>query len=292
MYWRTFATAALLVLMPAASACINAVGTDVTGRRFEPSFYVGKQLTKEFLERSRGPNPYWVRLTLEDVSKEPSFKNLTNVGVLLIYQGQYTLAIEHFLKIEKIFPGHHETAANLGTALELGGYDASALRWIRLGIKRNPEEHGRSEWLHARILEAKIALAKDPRYLEGRSVAGIAFEPTVVPPLPAATPAGNDGKPVEPWVLNWSLHYQLHERTQFVKPRDPIVANLMGDWATLNLAGGPIESADALYDLAVVYGAEPDALMKARQAHIRQVLAKAGKSEPENYNCGICQPLE
>ncbi len=292
MYLRTIAAATLLLLMPAANACINAVGTDVAGRRFEPMFYVGKDLTKQFLKQPWRTSSYWVQETLKEVRKVPNFKNLTNIGVLLIYQGQYTLAIDHFLKIEKLFPGHHETAANLGTALELAGHDASALRWIRLGMKRNPEEHYRSEWLHARILEAKIALAKDPRYLEGRSVAGITFAPTVVPPLPTTIPAGNDGKPLKPWELNLSLNYQLYERTQFVKPRDPVVANLMRDWATLNLAGGPIESADELYDLAVTYGAERDALMSARQAHIRRVLAKAGKREPENYNCGICQPLE
>lgn len=292
MYWRIIAAMTLLVLMPAANACLNAVGTDVTGRRFSPMLYVGKELTEPFLERSRGPNSYWLQQALKDVRKEPSFKNLTNIGVLLIYQGQYTLAIEHFLKIEKIFPGHHETAANLGTALELAGYDASALRWIRLGMKRNPDEHYRSEWLHARILEAKIALAKDPGYLQGRSVVGITFAPTMVPPLPSQMPAGNNGKPVEPWELNLSLHYQLYERTQFVKPRDPIVANLMRDWATLNLAGGPIESADALYDAAIIYGAERDVLMNARQGHIRQVLAKARKGKPEDYSCSICQPMK
>lgn len=292
MYLRMIAATSLLMLMPAANACINAVGTDFSGRRFEPMFYVGKDLTKPFLEQSTVASAYRVQETLKEVREQPNFKNLTNIGVVLIYQSQYTLAIEHFLKIEKIFPGHHETAANLGTALELAGYDASALRWIRLGMKRNPDEHYRSEWLHARILEAKIALAKDPGYLQGRSVVGITFAPTMVPPLPSKMPAGNNGKPVEPWELNLSLHYQLHERTQFVKPRDPIVANLMNDWATLNLAGGPIESADALYDLAVIYGAERDALMNARQTHIRRVLAKAGKGEPRDDKCGICQPRE
>ncbi|HEY5851124.1 MAG TPA: tetratricopeptide repeat protein [Lysobacter sp.] len=290
MNLRTLAAIALMVLMPAANACINSVGTDVTGRRFQPGWEVGKDMAKGLMERSQGPSPYWVKLTLEDARKEPDFKSLTNIGVLLIYQGQYTIAVQHFLKVERIFPGHHETAANLGTALELSGHDAVALRWIRLGVERDPDEHYRSEWLHERILEAKIALAKDPDYLKDRSVVGIAFEPKLAPPLPTSMPAGNDGKPVEPWVLNWSLHYQLHERTRFVKPRDPIVANLMRDWATLNLAGGPIEDADALYDLAVLYGAERDALMKDRQRHIRQILSKGGEKEPDDYRCKICQP--
>ena len=62
-----------------------------------------------------------------------------------------------FLALERRYPGHHETAANLGTALELAGHDAPALQWIRIGIRRNADEHYGSEWLHVRILEAKIA---------------------------------------------------------------------------------------------------------------------------------------
>ena len=46
------------------------------------------------------------------------------------------------------------------------------------------------------------------------------------------------------------------------------------DWATLNQAGGPIENADVLYDLAVTYGAKPDALMRNHQAYIKRVRAR------------------
>jgi hypothetical protein len=52
-------------------------------------------------------------------------------------------------------------AANLGTALELLGNKEEALHWIREGIRRNPQSHEGTEWLHAKILEAKIAAQKD-----------------------------------------------------------------------------------------------------------------------------------
>ena len=291
---RTLAAVALLSFMPTVQACINSMGTDHTGRKFEPDWYVGKDMTEPML-RQDARNTYWLPDAADIIGKaraRPDFENLTNLGVLLVYQGQYGLAVRHFLFVERRFPGHHETAANLGTALELAGHDATALRWIRIGIQRNPDEHAGSEWLHARILQAKIALAQDPDYLDGRSVAGVAFEATLVPSLPRSMPAGNDGKPVQPWKLNESLSYQLHERTQFVRPRDPIVANLLVDWATLNLAGGPIESADALYDAAVVYGARRDALMRNRQSYIQRTLAQTQEAEPtaEDYICGICQP--
>lgn len=287
---RLLIGATLLLCANTVLGCINAIGTDHQGRRFYPDWYIGKELGESLA--SPADQRYWLAdakgITSRSRTKR-DFKSLTDLGILLVYQGQYASAIRLFLTIERRYPGHHETAANLGTALELAGHDAPALQWIRIGIQRNAKEHYGSEWLHARILEAKIATAKDPTYLDHHSVAGIAFEQTLVPELPRAMPAGNDGKPVKPWELNGALSYQLHERTGFVRPRDPIVANLLLDWATLNLAGGPIENADALYDLAVTYGAKPDELMRNRQAYIKRVLAQAGDAEPkDNAPCAIC----
>lgn len=290
MRFRMFFAAALLLVASAADACINTVGTDHAGHRFYVDWYTGEDMSRELSEQPRRQYVLENALsTVKHAREQPNFENLTNLGVLLLYQGQYGRAIRHFLVIERRFPGRHETAANLGTALELAGHDAIALRWIRIGIQRNRDEHWGSEWLHVRILEAKLALAKDPDYLKDRSVAGVVFEKTLVPPLPLAMPRGNDGKPVEPWELDRSLSYQLHERTQFVKPQDPIVANLLLDWATLNLSGGPIENADALYTLAVRYGAKRDDLMRNRHEYIARTLAQADR-DASDIRCAICQP--
>jgi len=288
MKLRIIAATALLTLTGAAQACINSVGTDAAGRKFHPNWPVGQDFVREL--KGGTPPSIWVRTTILHALTDPSFNHLNDLGVLLIRQGQFAAAVKHFVQVEKLYPGHHETAANLGTALELTGHDATALRWIRIGIRRNPEEHYRSEWLHLRILEAKLALAKDPNHLQGRSVAGLAFAPTLVPPLPTELPAGNDGRPVSPWLLNWSFSYQLHERLQFVAAPDPVVADLLRDWATLNLAGGPIETADAAYELAAHYGAERDALMNQRRQHIRAVLARSKGQEAEYSECAICTP--
>ena len=283
---------ALLLLASSAHACINEVGTDRNGRRFASMWYLGDDFTSPMRERSsRGYALDRAKDTIAAARKQPTFESLTNLGVLLIYQGQYPLAIRHFLSIERRYPGHHETAANLGTALELAGQDPVALRWIRLGIQRNVDEHLRSEWLHARILEAKIAAARDPEYLRRHSIAGLRFEAKPVPALPTPLPAGNDGRPLKPWELDQSLNYQLRERTQFVAAPDPVVANLLSDWATLNLAGGPLENAGALYDLAADYGAPRDALTRERRAYIRKtVLLAKLKDADGTYDCAICPP--
>lgn len=279
---------------PLASACINTPATDNNGRSFLPPELTGRALVENMtMPRSER---YWLpsrKEVIADARKEPSFDHLTQLGVLLLLEGKHTAAVRLFVEMERIFPGRYETAANLGTALELMGRDRLAVRWIRIGMRRNPDSHQRTEWLHARILEAKIALAADPNALEGRSVAGVTFEATTVPPLPMTYPPGNDGKPVKPHELDQALYYQLNERLQFVKPKDAVVANLLEDWATLNLAGGPVENAAALYPLAWRYGAPKSGLSLAREHEARRILALPRKRSSKSLGfCTICPPRE
>jgi hypothetical protein len=127
--------------------------------------------------------------------------------------------------LEARHPGLAATAANLGTAYELKGRDVAALAWIREGLRRNPREHHGSEWVHVRILEAKLALKKDPHWLESNTVMGLQFgdAPT---PLEPATAADHNGNEISIADANPALDYQLIERTALVAPPDPIVADL------------------------------------------------------------------
>lgn len=279
---------------PVASACINEPGTDRTGRRFIADDRVGDALVRQITSQ-RVESSHWVkdaRRIAAEARKSPSFESLSRLGIVLVHFGDYQQAARLFMKIEARYPGRHETAANLGTALELMGLDEVALRWIRIGIRRNVREHEGTEWLHARILEAKVALRHDPHHLEHSSVAGLRFAATASPPLPVSYPPGNDGRPVTPYELNQAFHYQLQERLQFVKPKDAMVANLLDDWATLNLAGGPVENAMALYPLAWRYGAPKSALSVARVREARRILSEGGGGTSVEGDCPICWPEE
>ena len=278
-----------------AMACLNAPATrDHDGRWFETYDFSGDRLVTD-MTRPMGEGEWLIRREriVKQARAVPDFDNLTDLGVLLVYLGDLPSAVRLFLEIERLHPGRHETAANLGTALELMGRDATALRWIRIGIRRDAHEHAGTEWLHARILEAKLALAEDPHALDGRSGAGVRFAEDVVPPLPAAYPDGNDGRPVAPHELERAFRYQLRERLPFVPPKDPVVANLLTDWATLNLAGGPIENADAFYRLAIRYGARRTPLMRARQRYVAKTMAASKRNPPPGLgHCPICPPLK
>ena len=272
-------------------ACINAIGTDHQGRHFDAHIDVGEQLEarltsgavrKDYMRRARD-------ITARATAK-PDLENLTDLAILLMYQGQHPRAVRLLLSLERRYPGRHETAANLGTALELSGHDAPALAWIRLGIQRNPAEHVGTEWLHARILESKLAAARDPASLARHSIAGLQFGDATVPPFPAPLPAGNEGRPVSAYDLNHAFAYQLGERMQFVAPKDPVVANLLSDWAALNMAGGPMENVVVLYAQARRYGVQETATIARRLTEARRVLKAAPRAEHRDGQCAICEP--
>src|SRR4029077_1629809 len=98
------------------------------------------------------------------------FNERSDYAVSLVYVGKTKEAVELLQSLEKEQPGTYIVAANLGTALELLGNNEEALHWIREGIRRNPQSHEGTEWLHAKIIEAKIAQEKDPNYFKSHSV--------------------------------------------------------------------------------------------------------------------------
>lgn len=292
---RNAALCVLAAIAGPAAGCINTVGTDHQGRSIQPYERVGQDLVRSLYWRDRRYDSLdEVRRLAAAVEREPDFENLTGLAVATLRAGRYDSAIRLLLSIERHYPGRYETAANLGTALELAGHDAAALRWIGIGIRRNSRSHQGSEWLHARILRAKLAVRANPGHYKTHSIAGVAFDGRLVPSLPTTLPRGNDGHAVDPIGLNQALAYQLAERVDFVAAPDPVIANLALDWATLNLAGGPIETARSAYGLAIHYGARLDRRMLQRLGYIAEVLtnrkATSGTVAGVPPACPLCRP--
>lgn len=164
----------------------------------------------------------------------PSHEANIRRSALLVYAGKVTEAVDLLVKTEKKYPGHYETASNLGTALELSGDNAGAMKWIKEGIIRNPESHQESEWLHVKILEAKIALERDPRWLDTHSVSGGEVGQRQGPPLKMSKSlVGNMGKRVWDNRLSRDIFYQLRERLKFLPPSDPVVSELLMEFVSI-----------------------------------------------------------
>ncbi len=171
-------------------------------------------------------------------------------GILLIYDKNYTKAKHVFLEIVNRFKSkklQYSGMANLGTTYELLGKNDSALYWIKKAVELNPDSHEGSEWIHIKILEAKILDdgGVNKKFLEGYNVLGLDWGIE-------DRPAYNHKINVED--LKNDLVFQLNERLKFIKPKDPIMARLLFDLGTATAFTDNAQMALDIYDKAEEFG--------------------------------------
>jgi tetratricopeptide (TPR) repeat protein len=281
---------ALLAISLPVRACINETGTNHRGELVSAMSYSGQSL-KPFLlthtDQDRLINAS--RQVVETARKDPSFGNLNDLAAVLIRHGRLPASVRLLQFLERKYPGHYETAANIGTAFELMGKNEDALKWILEGVKRNPEDHFGTEWLHVHILKAK--LGRIPTPAPGLSILNLDFGNDAMPRRPTVFPVGDDGKARPLFIVAWAVRYQLFERIGFVAAPDPMVAGLLLDWANLELLAGTVESADVLYDAALRYGSSEGRIIAIRKTQVARIIAQAkARPAPVRGQCELCQP--
>jgi tetratricopeptide (TPR) repeat protein len=201
------------------------------------------------------------RLIIELDSLYKKTKNLdylSDKGYLLIVQGKYNEALNLYLNIEKIEPNRYSTASNLGTLYELMGENQKAYIWIKKSIEINPESHKGSEWLHLRILEAKIKNLKD---VSGQFLINTNFGTSSEPKTKLSKKEVDE--------LTQSVYYQVNERMSFIEPKDKIISILLFELGNLAELKGENNSALATYRTARLYGYDGD-LIVARMINSAQ----------------------
>ena len=171
----------------------------------------------------------------------------SDYGAMLIYNGRYAEAKRIFQQIEMKHPGLYATAANLGTTYELLGNNDSAYYWIAKAIRINPSSHEGSEWIHLKILQAKIKARGNNAFYTSYNILSLNF--------------GDKKKPeninkLDLIALRNQLYYQLSERMSFVRPPDPIVAQLLFDLGNINAMTANVESGFQVFELAKRYGCQ------------------------------------
>ena len=214
--------------------------------------------------------------------KAPSLSSINDLAVGRLLTRRYPQAIELLNEAEKLFPGEAIVAANLGTAFELAGNDTEALRWIREGVQRDPKEHFGTEWLHVKILEAKLALARDPDWLKSNTVLGVSFGNADIPVMPEILSTDDTGRVRTPKSLHDAIWYQLKERTKFVRPPDAVVADLYAAQGDLEFAYGkrvdekhPLGRPPNAYEQALKYGAANRTLVELRKQKFETTYSNA-----------------
>jgi len=172
----------------------------------------------------------------QKLKKSTDFKLLSDYGLHLVQAGKVKEALVIFEKMAELHPNEYSIIANLGTTYELSGQNEKALEYIRKGIQINPNSHGGSEWIHVKILEAKIALEKDPGYLSNHTVLNL-----------------NSNQKQSQKVFD-QLYIQLQERVPFSpKETNPIMADLFIDLGDYYFETISFEHAKAFYQIAKLY---------------------------------------
>lgn len=197
---------------------------------------------------------------------------LADKGLVMILLGEYDTALELYQRVERERPGLYTTASNIGTTYELAGSNRLALEWLRKAVRIAPASHDSSEWLHLRILEAKIA---GPQAVSSAFLIGTDFGAGVTPVSELGTEARRK--------LSDALYYQLRERLTFIHERDPIIALLLFDLGNLAFLQGAYRDAVADYKLAQQYGADsPTLKIRLREATRLADLRTKSLMDPES----------
>jgi tetratricopeptide (TPR) repeat protein len=200
---------------------------------------------------------------------------LSDAGIVLILQAKYQEAKELYLRIDRLEPRRYATASNLGTVYELLGDNQNAIVWIKKAIEINPQSHHGSEWLHVKILEAKI---NGDQSISSDFLINTNFG---MNPMPE-----NNMSQEQLIQLRDALFFQLNERVTFIKPPDKIIANLMFDLANANYFLGLRRDAVAIYEKAREYGFG-DPILQARIEKAKEIPIKEKPSvaeEPKSNN--------
>jgi len=178
---------------------------------------------------------------------DKNIEDFSDYGVQLVYLGRYEEAKKVFIEIEKLSPGLYATAANLGTTYELLGQNKQALEWIKKAVKIDPTSHDNSEWLHVKILEAKLG---GDKLINSNFLISTHFG------LDAIPKSQLDSSSL--LKLRDAIYFQLNERISFIKPKEKIVALLLFELGNICSITDDVTSALRIYDKAREYGYESE----------------------------------
>ena len=192
---------------------------------------------------------------------------LSDKGYVLIIQKKYDEALKLYLNIEKIKPNRYSTASNIGTLYELIGENQKAYDWIKKSIEINPESHNGSEWLHLKILEAKI---KNYEGVNGIFLTKHSFGEEAIPKTNLSRE--------ELKQFAQSVYFQVNERMSFIKPKDHIISVLLFELGNAVKILGENENAVQIYRKAKEYGFQNE-LINRRLTYCYQSRADYSKKE-------------
>lgn len=197
-----------------------------------------------------------LKTLLGKLQTKPSLQVLSDYALNLVRAGKVSEALVIFERLVAKYPNEYALQANLGTTYELVGKNESALEHIKKGLELNANSHNGSEWIHVKILEAKIAMESNPNYLDNHTVLSLT------------------AKQEKSKKTTGQLKLQLQERFPFCKGPDAVMADLFEDLGDCYLETTSYEYAKALYQIAVKYYGATDKELNRKIASIKTLRTK------------------
>lgn len=258
----------VVLSVPFASACENEYDGPPPPTLHAPSEIFPGAAYVGYLRGNHQGDSFSPEQKLAAFEESGDFRDESNYAVALMRTGKHQEARDIFVRLVEEHPDEYIVAANLGTAYELTGDNEQALAWIRKGMELNPQSHAGTEWLHVKVLQAKIAAEKDPDWFAKNSVLSLSFGTASKPETPGELERDDSGRPLTLEMIRHALEYQLHERLFYVKPKDLVVASLLETLANILLleatSDAHKEKAYRVYLLASEYGLESTKTLQLR----------------------------
>ena len=188
---------------------------------------------------------------------------LSDYSVCLLKLGKTKEALEILKHLYTHYPNDYKLAANLGTAYELNGQVDSALKYIKRDMQLNPNDHEGSEWVHVKVLETKLALQKDPSYLNNHTVLQL------------------DEKSKHDSATLKQLYIQICERFPFTPGPDAIMASLFTDLGDIMANIKSIEYAKAYYQISKNYYGNKSPVIDEKIKEMGKLINKYASVQPD-----------
>ncbi|MCX6315663.1 MAG: hypothetical protein NTW29_00110 [Bacteroidetes bacterium] len=199
------------------------------------------------------------------LQRKKDYKLLSDFAWHEVRTGDREMAVKLLEALYKEHPTEYNILANLGTAYEVIGKPAQALELLRKAVAINPASHFGSEWIHIRILEQKVAAKPDYRLIIDLK------------------PGSKNDKPIPPDSLMVQLAYQLHERISFIAPPDPIVGQLVKDFADLVAMQQTPKQAQEFYAYAAQYDSTVLLQKPVAEAVVKETVQTKKNSDSVTY---------
>lgn len=221
-------------------ACLNDYVVDEEGIKEE----VGNSKISKFITSFQKAKLEY-KLSKYDLGnlEKYNYKKQSDLSIILIKLGRFEEALKILKPLTEKYPEEYTLMANIGTVYELLGNVEQALFFIKKGLELNPESHEGSEWIHVKILEAKINLQKNPNWLNTHSIIG---NDKLNQPKAKDKYSQEHGDRI---ILINQIDYQLRTRIPFTPTPDLITAKLFQELADLAAREFSVEYAYIYYKI-------------------------------------------